>query len=55
MLSELRKLKERTIKELENLKDESLTGRWEVMFISKIDSEKQVFMVFQLDESRRRN
>ena len=26
MLSELQKLKERTIKELENLKDESLTG-----------------------------
>ena len=53
MLSELRKLKERTIKELESLKDESLTGGWEEMFTSKIDDDNKFYGI-QLDESRRR-
>ena len=46
MLSELWKLKERTIEELESLKGESLTGGWEEMFTSKIDDDK--FYVFNL-------
>ena len=53
MLSELRKLKERTIKELESLKDESLTGGWEEMFTSKIDDDNKFYGI-QLDELRRR-
>ena len=53
MLSELRKLKDKTIKELESLKDESLTGGWEEMLISNIDSENKFYGI-QLDESRRR-
>ena len=53
MLSELWKLKVRTIKELESLKDESLTGGWEEVFISKIDSENKFYDI-QLNESRRR-
>ena len=53
MLRELQKLKEKTIKELESLKDESLTGGWEEVFISKIDSENKFYGV-QQDEPRRK-
>ena len=53
MLSELRKLKDRTIKELESLKDESLTGGWEETFNSKVDSENKFYGI-QLEHSWRR-
>ena len=48
MLCKLWKLKEKTI-DLESLKDESLTGGWE-MFTSKSDDDKSYSI--QLDESR---
>ena len=52
-LGDLRTLKERTIKELESLRDESLTGGWEESFDSKIDS-GIFFNCIQLEESRQR-
>ena len=52
-LGDLRTLKERTIKELESLRDESLTGGWEETFVSKIDSGNKFYGI-QLEESRQR-
>ena len=43
VLSDLPKLKERTIRELESLQAEPLTGGWEEAFVSKVDSENRFF------------
>ena len=43
VLSDLPKLKERTIRELESLQAEPSTGGWEEAFVSKVDSENRFF------------
>ena len=53
VLSDLPKLKERTIRELESLQTEPLTGGWEETFVGKVDSENRFFDI-DLQESRRR-
>jgi len=53
VLSDLLKLKERTIRELESLQTEPLTGGWEETFVGKVDSENHFFDI-DLQESRRR-